>query len=247
MRSVKRILALAGRNVKEILRDPLSIIFMFALPVAMELMFYALFSSAAAQFAISLLAPGMAVFGQAFITLFIGILIATDRTSSFMIRLYTTELKSYEIILSYALAAIPAALIQGVAVYAAAAVLDISAITWHVIPALFAGIIPTVMFLSFGILFGSVCGEKSVGGVSSIIVTAQSMLSGMWFPPEGLSSGFLKVMDILPFKNASLVITSVFNGETSAESTLIPCLIVLGYSAVVFIISVFVYRRKMVQ
>ena len=247
MASVKRILTLTGRNIKEILREPLSLIFMFALPFGMELLFYTLFHSAAPQFEMKYLAPGMVVFGQAFLTLFLGILIASDRVSSFVIRLYTTEIKPFEFTLSYALAMIPISLLQGALILATASVIDISFLSFRLLAVLAAGIVPSLLFIAFGILFGSICGEKSVGGVASIIVTVQSLLSGMWFPLEGISSGFVKVMDALPFKNAAVLLQNTASGNTGTKETLIPCLIVAAYAAVVFVISVAVYRRRMVQ
>ena len=41
--SFERIKALTKRNIKEIVRDPLSLIFMLAMPLVMEILFYVLF------------------------------------------------------------------------------------------------------------------------------------------------------------------------------------------------------------
>ena len=49
-----------------------------------------------------------------------------------------------------------------------------------------------------GILFGSICNERSVGGVTSIIISLQSLLSGIWFPIDEMSGGFITFMEILP-------------------------------------------------
>ena len=40
--TIKRIKTLTGRNAKEILRDPISLIFMMGLPLFMEVLFYEL-------------------------------------------------------------------------------------------------------------------------------------------------------------------------------------------------------------
>ncbi len=247
MRSFKRVCAFALRNIKETVREPLTLIFMFAFPLFMVALFYSLFHSAAAQFTMANLAPGMVVFGQAFITLFLGILIASDRASSFVIRLYTTELKPMEFLAGYELSMIPVSLLQAVLIMAEAMIIDPSFASWNVLPAILISLIPAKLFLSFGVLFGSFCTEKTVGGVSSIVITAQSMLSGMWYPPEGLSGAFVKLMDILPFKNASVAVSSVATGNASVENTLFPALIVLGYAAVIWIAAVLIYRRKMTQ
>ena len=84
---MNRIFILTKRNLKEILRDPLSLIFIIGLPLLMEIMFYYLFHEYTNQFEMMYLAPGIIVFSQAFLSLFIGLLISIDRNSSFLTRL----------------------------------------------------------------------------------------------------------------------------------------------------------------
>ena len=91
--SVSRIYALSKRNAKEIVRDPLSLIFMIGLPLFMEVLFYLLFHKQTDQFEMKYLAPGIVVFSQAFLALFTGQLIALDRSTSFLTRLYVSRAK----------------------------------------------------------------------------------------------------------------------------------------------------------
>ena len=77
--SVSRIITLTKRNIKEILRDPLSLIFTIALPLFMEILFYFIFHELTAQFEMKYLAPGIVVFSESFLTLFTGLLISLDR------------------------------------------------------------------------------------------------------------------------------------------------------------------------
>ena len=95
------------RNIKEILRDPLSLIFTLAMPLFMEILFYLLFHKLTAQFEMKFLAPGIVVFAQSFIALFVGLLIAVDRSTSFLTRLYVSKTKSFEFIFGYALSIVP--------------------------------------------------------------------------------------------------------------------------------------------
>ena len=77
MKSIKRILILTKRNLKEILRDPLSLVFMLGLPLVMEVLFYFLFHNMTNQFEMKYLAPGIVVFSNAFLTLFTGLFYIT--------------------------------------------------------------------------------------------------------------------------------------------------------------------------
>ena len=87
-KSVSRILALTNRNIKEILRDPLSMMFMIFMPLSMEILFYFLFNNLTDQFQMKYLAPGIVAFSQAFLSLFVGLLISMDRNSCFLTRLF---------------------------------------------------------------------------------------------------------------------------------------------------------------
>ena len=49
---MKRSLIFASRNIKEILRDPLSLVFLLALPFIMLILFYYLFNGLTSQFEI---------------------------------------------------------------------------------------------------------------------------------------------------------------------------------------------------
>ena len=244
--SLKRISTLTKRNIKEIVRDPLSLIFTILMPLAMELVFYFLFHEATAQFEMKYLAPGIVVFSQAFLTLFTGILIATDRSSAFLTRLYVSKAKSHEFIFSYALAVIPIALFQSILFFLVGSIFDPSLFSVEMIFAIFLSLFTSLFFIAIGILFGSICNEKSIGGIASIVIAGQSVLSGMWFPLEGISSGMIAVMKVLPFKNATMLIQNTTNGigNTFNDFTL-PLLIVIGYIIMAFVGAILVYREKM--
>lgn len=124
--SASRIITLTRRNIKEILRDPLSLVFMIALPLLMEILFYYLFHGMTNQFEMKYLAPGIVVFSQSFLTLFAGLLIAVDRSSSFLTRLYVSKARPFEFISSYMLAMLPLALVQSVLFFTVGGIIDSS-------------------------------------------------------------------------------------------------------------------------
>ena len=66
-----RMLTFARRNAKEILRDPLNLAFMFGFPLVLILLLSAIQANVPVPlFEIAHLAPGVTVFGLAFMTLF---------------------------------------------------------------------------------------------------------------------------------------------------------------------------------
>ena len=64
--SIMRIFTLTKRNLKEILRDPLSLSFNIELSLVIEVLVYVLFSKLTSQFQMKYLAPGIVVFSQSF-------------------------------------------------------------------------------------------------------------------------------------------------------------------------------------
>ena len=245
-KSIRRITILAGRNVKEILRDPLSLIFLIGMPLGMEIMFYFIFHNMTDQFNMKYLAPGIVVFAQAFLTLFSGLLIAVDRGSAFLTRLYVSRAKPFEFIAGYFLALLPITLCQSVLFFAVGCIIDSSIFGIGMLYSILLSVVTSLLFISLGILLGSLCNEKSIGGVASVIIAGQSMLSGMWFPQEGLSGGMVTLMKVLPFKNATDLVQGALNGISDMKTGLIiPLLIVLGYAVVSFIAAVLVFGRKM--
>ena len=114
--------------------------------------------------------------------------------------------------------------------------------------AILFGIFTSLFYIAMGILFGSVCNEKSIGGIASILVACQSLLSGMWFPIEGLGDGMLAVMNALPFRNATQLVQNAALGFGDVWADLWrPFLILLGYTLAAFIGAVLIFRKKMKQ
>lgn len=244
--SLLRIFTLTKRNLKEIIRDPLSLIFTIVMPLFLEILFYFIFHDLTDQFQMKYLAPGIVVFSQSFLALFTGLLIALDRSTSFLTRLYVSKAKSFEFIFAYAIAVLPIALVQSILFFVVGGIFDTSLFCVGMILASLLSLVTSLFFIGTGILIGSLCNEKSIGGVASIVIAGQSVLSGMWFPIEGLNSGIITMMKVLPFKNATMVVQNMVNGyEDTFNDFLLPLIIVMAYTIVMFIIAILVFRSKM--
>ena len=244
--SFSRIITLSVRNIKETLRDPLSIMFTIMLPLAMEILFYLIFHSLTPQFEMKYLAPGIVVFSQSFLSLFVGLLLTVDRSTSFLTRLFVTKSKSYEFIFSYAISILPLIFIQSILFFLVGGIFDSSLFSINIIYAILLSIVTSLFYIGAGLLLGTICNEKSIGGVASIIIAGQSVLSGMWFPIEGLSKGMLTFMEVLPFRNATLLIQNTVIGINDFFNDFTkPLLIVLGYTILIFVIAIILFKSKM--
>ena len=108
-----KMLTFSSRTAKEILRDPVNLGFGLGFPVVLILLLSAIQANVPVSlFEIEKLAPGMTIFGLSFMTLFSATLIAKDRESALLQRLYTTPLTAADFILGYTLPILPVALAQ---------------------------------------------------------------------------------------------------------------------------------------
>ena len=244
--SLSRITTLTQRNFKEILRDPLSLIFTIGMPLSMEILFYLIFHNLTAQFAMKYLAPGIVVFAQSFLALFVGLLIAMDRSTSFLTRLYVSQTKSHEFIFAYALSIVPIVAVQSILFFLVGGIFDASIFSIGMIWAILLSLVTSLFFIAIGLLLGTLCNEKSIGGISSIVIAGQSILSGMWFPLEGLSAGMVAFMDALPFRNATMLIQNVMNQNAiTFQDFGRPFLILFAYTIVTFAAVIILFKQKM--
>ena len=243
MKRATRISCFARRCMWELLRDPLTLFFGLAFPIILLLLMTLIQANIPVNlFEINKLAPGVAVFGQSFLTLFSAFLISRDRGTSFLARLCSTPMQASDFLCGYLLPLIPLAFIQEAAVYAVALILGLS-LNGAVIAALFVGLVPALLFIAFGLLFGTLLNDRQVGGVCGALMTNLSAwLSGIWFDVSLLGGVFGAVCRALPFYHAVEACRSVVNGQPDVGSHL---LIVLAYSVVLMVLAVFVFARRM--
>lgn len=239
-----RMLTFAGRNTKEILRDPLNLFFGLGFPLVLILLLSAIQANIpVALFEIRHLTPGITVFGLAFMTLFSATIIAKDRGSSLLQRLYTTPLTPMNFILGYTLPIIPISIAQCVICYIAAVILGLE-ITVNILYAT-ACIIPvSVLYIALGLLCGSVFNDKQVGGICGALLTNLSAwLSGIWFDLNLVGGAFKKVAYALPFVHAVQLERAALSGDFAG---MLPHLgWVLSYTAVLLTAAVLLFLRQM--
>lgn len=239
-----RMLTFAKRNVKEILRDPLSIAFGLGFPIVLILLLSAIQANVPVPlFEIAHLTPGVTVFGLSFITLFSATLISKDRSSSLLRRLYTTPMKPSDFIIGYTLPIVPMAIMQCVICYVVAIILGLD-LTVNVLFAVLFIIPVALLYIALGLLCGSVLTDKQVGGVCGAILTnGSAWLSGIWFDLDLVGGAFKSVSYLLPFVHAVDMERAVLAGNFA---DIFPHLWwVLGYAITFFALAVFCFLRQM--
>lgn len=239
-----KMLAFSVRNAKEILRDPLTIFFGLGFPIVLIALLSAIQANIPVDlFEIGRLTPGITVFGLSFMTLFAATLIAKDRESALLQRLYTTPLTAMDFIIGYALPILPIAVGQSAICYIAAIILGLP-ITVTILYAI-AFIVPvSLFFVALGLLCGSVFNVKQAGGICGALLTnAAAWLSGTWFDLELVGGTLKKIAYVLPFVHAVELERAVLRADYAG---IFPHILwVLGYAAAATAVAVWCFLRQM--
>ena len=239
-----RMLTFAKRCAKEILRDPLTLCFGLGFPLVLLLLLSSIQASIPVPlFEIDRLTPGITVFGLSFMTLFSATLVARDRESALLQRLYTTPLTGFDFIVGYMLPILPIALSQTAICYLFAIPLGLT-VSVNIVYAIL-GMLPMAVFnIALGLLCGSVLGVKQVGGLCGALLTNLSAwLSGVWFDLSLVGGLFEKAANVLPFVHAVRMAQALFSGDFALAAThLLP---VALYSVLATVAAVFCFLGQM--
>lgn len=250
---MNRIIAFAGRNLKELLRDPLSYIFCIGFPLVMLIAMTMVNSSIPAEagmtiFRIDNLSAGISVFGMTFVMLFTCLSVSKDRAGSFLVRLYASPMRPWDFIIGYMMPVFVLAVAQSIVTFAASLIVgvvtDVELSILGCMAAVVALLPLSVMMISTGLLFGTLFSEKAAPGLCSIVISLASFLGGVWFDVEGIDGVLNDICTALPFfhgtKAGRMAVALDFGSEFRLHIA-----VMSGYAAAVTVISILLFRRKM--
>lgn len=247
-----RTLAFAKRNIKELLRDPLSYLFCLGFPVIMLILMTIINESIPAEagmtvFRIDNLCAGIAVFGLTFLMLFAALLSSKDRTSSFLMRLYASPMTAVNFIAGYYIPLLILALAMCVITFGIsfviAAVQGVSLSIGNMILAIVTLIPSMIMFIGFGLLFGCKFSQNAAPGLCSAIISAASILGGIWMDVEGIGGAIEAVCKVLPFYHSVELARCAVDGNIGDSG--VSHLVVCAYTVIVTILAVLSFRKNM--
>ena len=241
---MRRSMIWAARVAKEILRDPLSLVFGLGFPIVLLLLLSAIQSNVPVEmFAPEELTPGVAVFGLSFLALFSAQLVSKDRSQFVLGRMFTTPVRAWECILGYVLPLLPMALCQGLICYLVALPLGLKP-TVGLLPALLVLFPIAAIYISIGLLAGSLLKEKSATALCGALLTNLSAwLSGTWFSLALVGEWFETLAACLPFYHAVELGRHALQGDLPAMLGNLG--VVCAYAAVLLTAAVVAFHLKM--
>lgn len=239
-----KLFTFSKRTAKEILRDPLNLGFGLGFPIILLLLLSAIQANIPVSlFEIKNLTPGITIFGLSFMTLFAATLLAKDRESALLQRLYTTPLTAVDFILGYMLPILPIAVGQSIVCYITGILLGLS-VTITIVYAILFMLPISLFFIALGLLFGSILGTKQVGGICGALLTnLTAWLSGVWFDLHLVGGAFEKIANALPFVHAVELERAVLNGNYSGIASHL--LWVLAYTIITLFAAILLFLRQM--
>ncbi|MBD5119285.1 MAG: ABC transporter permease [Clostridiales bacterium] len=241
-----RVKAFAKRNMKELLRDPLTLFFGLGFPLALLLLMTVIQRNVPVSiFELDTLAPGIALFGLTFMALFSGMLLAKDRSSAFLARLAASPMTAADFLLGYLLPLLPMAVGQSVICMAAAVALGLP-LSWNLL-AVVAALIPSaLLFIALGLLCGTLFNDKQVGGMCGALLTnVTAFLAGIWFDLSLIGGGFKTFAYLLPFAHGADGARAALAGNWAVLPGHL--LWVSVWAAAVLALAVVLFRGRLVE
>ncbi len=264
-----RALVFTSRNIKELLRNPLSYLFCLGMPLVMLIVMTLinasipkpeipadakLFNISLAEaaettkvFNIEMLTPAIAIFGLTFIMLFSCIAVSSDRTSDFLTRLYASPMKSTDFIIGYTLPFAIIAAVQIVITFIAGEIISLivkgeSFNIGYMLLSLPLFIPAVILFIGIGIFFGTLLNEKAAPGVCSAVITAAAILGGIWMDIDTMGDAWVAVCSCLPFYHSVKAARCALAGDFGGM--IVPLMITAAFAAVIFAASALIFAHK---
>lgn len=237
----------ARRNILETLRSPISWIFGLILPIGIFVIMQVIVSSvgefadSVPMFGVDRFTGGVVIFGASFLSLFCALIISGDRSQSFLARLFASPMKASDYIVGYILGALPIAAVQIVITYTVGLCFGLTP-SWNVLPAMLFSVVIALLFISIGVILGSLLSAKSAPPISSVVVQVAALLSGMWFDLDMIGGGFNVFCHVLPFANAYDIVRYTIAGEYG--NVWLPFMITFAYAALLFSLAVAAFRNR---
>ena len=248
---MNHITAFAGRNLREMMRDALSYVFCIGFPLIMLIIQSIPAQANMTVFHLENLTAGILMFGLTFVMLFTALTVSHDRAGTFLMRLYASPMTARDFALGYIVPMLLIAVVQALFTFAAAFV--ISWITGStlclngVLLCLVTMLPSAVMYISIGLLFGTLFHEKSAPGLCSVIISLNSFLGCIFFDADSTGGVLLTVCKCLPFyyctKSARCAISSAVT--LNAENYWIPLLVVISAAVICMLLAMFAFSKRM--
>jgi ABC-2 type transport system permease protein len=242
---MKRVRELTSRNLKEILRDPLSLGIAVALPVLLLVTLQALGGEDTLFLTPTYLTPGIVLFGMVMVMFASAMILSRDRETALLSRLLTTPLRSSEFVAGYSIPYVLVAIIQALLLLMIGATLGLDAVGSVLLVVVVLALM-AVFYVALGMVFGSLLTVAQVSGAYAVVLLL-TIFGGAWFNLEDIGGVFLTIGNALPFKHALDASRAVLANGAGVGDIGTDLVWVAGYALGASALAVFSFQRRMLE
>ena len=240
---------LARRNVKSLLRDPLSLGLAFFLPVGMLLVLVAVGNAVgeaeAPWMTATVLTPGIALFGYVMLMLSSAMALSRDRDSSLLARMFTAPVSASDFIAGYSLPYLPVALAQTVVLFAIATFFGLEMVGSVGLVLVLLGLM-AIFYIALGMVLGTTLTVNQVSGAYSAVLLL-TIFGGAWIDLSALGGAFEAVAKLFPFAHALDATRAVMADGAGLGEITSDLAWVTGYTLATAAAAVGLFRRQMIR
>lgn len=193
-------IALAARNEKEALRNPLSLALNLLLPPGLLLVLASIGGEDSDTLNATFLTPGVALFGFVMLMFTSSMLLARDRETALFARLRTAPLRSGDFVVAYGIPAWMVAALQAVLVFAVGAVLGMD-VEGNLLWVALVLVLMAVFYVALGVAAGAILTTTATTGAYTAVLLL-TVFGGAWFSLDDVGGPVKTLAGFLPFSHA---------------------------------------------
>lgn len=242
---MSRSVRLAARNLKETVRDPVSLAITLALPLSLLLTLQALGDGEATFLSPTRLTPGIVLFGFVMVMFSSAMLLSRDRETALWSRLLTTPLRAHEFVSGYSVPYLAVAVVQAALLLGVGALLGLESKGSFALVLLIVALM-AVFFVALGMVFGATLTVAQTSGAYALVLML-TIFGGAWFDLDEIGGVFVTIGDLLPFKHALDATRAVMADGAGFGDVAGDIGWVTAYAFVSVIAAITIFRRRMVE
>ena len=236
---------LVKRNLKEVLRDPLSLGIALALPIVLLLTLQALGSDDTPFLLPTRLTPGVVLFGLVMVMFSSAMVLSRDRETALLSRLLTTPLTSSDFVAGYTLPYVLVAIGQATLLVLIGLLLGLE-VGGSILLVALVLVLMAIFYVALGLIFGSTLTTPQVSGAYALVLIL-TIFGGTWFDLEEIGGVFLTIGEVLPFKHAldatrAVLVDGAGWGDIAGDVAWVG-----GYAIAAVGVAIVAFRRRMIE
>ena len=236
---------LAKRNLKEVLRDPLSLGIAIALPLGLLLALQALGGEETSFLTPTMLTPGIILFGFVMIMFSSSMILSRDRETSLLARLLTAPVRSREFVSGYSVPYLLVAAVQSIVLMVIGVILGLTS-EGPIGAVILVFALMAIFFVALGMIFGATLTVAQTSGAYALVLML-TIFGGAWFDLDEIGGVFVTVGDLLPFKHALDATRAVMADGAGFADIATDVYWVGGYTVAAVVLAVAAFQRRMLE